>query len=358
MHFPLGLHTQVLRATSKKSPTLWRLGFCFLDFKEHAVVKIIVTGIAGFIGFHCAKTLMAQGHTICGIDNINDYYLPALKEARLKNLAPDGDFTFHKIDLADQVAVNHVFKEFQPERVLHLAAQAGVRYSITHPHAYIHSNIIGTTNILEACRHNGKPRLVYASSSSVYGGNKELPFSEAQSVDHPISLYAATKKSNELMAHTYSHLYDMQTIGLRFFTVYGPWGRPDMAMWLFAEAARKGEPLKIFNHGNMRRDFTFIDDIVAGVIACLERENLDPYEVFNLGNHRCEALMDLVNLIETCIGKETEKIMMPMQDGDVEATWADIEKARGKLGFDPKTPMAEGVPQFIEWYKAHPQFHG
>lgn len=320
-------------------------------------MKVLVTGIAGFIGFHCAQALLRKGHQVCGIDCINDYYNPKLKEARLEALRAVGDYQFHKLDLADQEAVNNVFSTFEPDAVLHLAAQAGVRYSITNPHAYIHANIMGTMNILEGVRHHGKPRLVYASSSSVYGGNKELPFAESQRVDNPISLYAATKKSNELMAHTYTHLYEMQTIGLRFFTVYGPWGRPDMAMWLFAEAARKGNPLKIFNHGNMRRDFTFIDDIVSGVLACLERDNLDAYEIFNLGNHRCEELMDVVKLIEDSIGHEAEKVMMPMQDGDVEATWADITKAQTKLGFDPATTIREGVPQFIDWYLAHPEFH-
>jgi UDP-glucuronate 4-epimerase len=332
------------------------MGFFSRD-EENTNVKIVVTGIAGFIGFHCAKTLLDQGHEICGIDNVNNYYITALKEARLDALRAHGPYTFYQIDLADQQSVNEIFATFKPDAVLHLAAQAGVRHSITHPHDYIHCNIAATMTILEACRHHGQPRLVYASSSSVYGGNP-LPFSEDQNVDTPISLYAATKKANELMAHTYSHLYNIQTIGLRFFTVYGPWGRPDMAMWLFAEAIRKGAPIKVFNYGKMRRNFTYINDIVAGVIASLTFENLPKYEVFNLGNDSTEELLDMIQLIEAAVGSKAEKQMLPIQEGDIEATWADIDKARAMLDYKPETSIAEGIPEFVNWYLRHPEFHG
>jgi len=320
-------------------------------------MKVLVTGSAGFIGFHATKALFEDGHEVLGLDNMNNYYLPQLKAARVAELESQG-IAFKKMDLCNLEELDAIFRSFKPDRVLHLAAQAGVRYSLENPHAYIQSNIVATMNILECCRHHGKPRLAYASSSSVYGGVKELPFSESQRVDTPISLYAATKKSNELMAHTYTHLYEMQTIGLRFFTVYGPWGRPDMAMWLFTDAIMKGEPIKVFNHGDMFRDFTFITDIVAGIKGSLFAENLDQYEVFNLGNHRCERLMTLIETIEKCLGKVSEKIMMPMQDGDVKATYASIDRAQARLGFQPSTAIEDGVPQFIDWFKAHPQFHG
>ncbi len=320
-------------------------------------MKVLVTGSAGFIGFHASMALFEDGHEVLGLDNLNDYYLPQLKEARVAELVKRG-IAFKKLDLCHLSELEEVFKTFRPDRVLHLAAQAGVRYSLENPHAYIQSNIVATMNILECCRHNGKPRLVYASSSSVYGGVKELPFSENQRVDTPISLYAATKKSNELMAHTYTHLYDMQTIGLRFFTVYGPWGRPDMAMWLFTDAILQGKPIKVFNHGDMFRDFTFITDIVAGINGSLFVEDLDQYEVFNLGNHRCERLMTLIETIEKSLGREAVKTFMPMQDGDVKATYANIDQAQQKLGFQPATTIEDGVPRFIEWFKAHPQFHG
>ena len=318
-------------------------------------MRIIVTGMAGFIGFHTAHALAADGHQVLGLDNINDYYNPDLKRARLADL--QGKATFRHCELANLNEVEDAFKAFQPELVLNLAAQAGVRYSIENPHAYIQANIVAFTNILECCRHFGKPRLVYASSSSVYGGNKELPFSEKQAVDHPVSLYAASKKANELMAHTYTHLYDLQTIGLRFFTVYGPWGRPDMAMWLFSDAIMANRPIKVFNYGKMRRDFTYVDDIVQGVKASLLTADLDPYEIFNLGNHQCEELMDLIHVLEENLGRKAEKIMMPMQDGDVPATYADIERARTKLNFEPTTGIRVGIPRFVEWFKAHPEFH-
>lgn len=321
-------------------------------------MRVLVTGIAGFIGFHCASTLLREGHDVLGVDNLNDYYSPKLKHARLAQLKKLGPFRFEKCDLADGEILDGLFREFQPDRVLHLAAQAGVRYSIHHPQVYMRANFVGTLNILECCRHHGQPRLVYASSSSVYGGNTKLPFSESDPVDHPVSLYAASKKANELMAHTYTHLYGIPTVGLRFFTVYGPWGRPDMAMWLFADAILKDQPIKVFNHGEMHRDFTYIDDIVQGVMASLFTEGLAPYEVFNLGNHRSEPLMDLIGLIEKCLGKQAKKEFLPMQDGDVPATYADIDRATQKLGFRPETTIGKGVPAFLNWFRDNPEFHG
>ena len=318
-------------------------------------MRILITGMAGFIGYHCARDLAQSGHQVMGIDNLNDYYSPQLKEARLAQL--QGQVRFQRCEMADEAALQAVFKAFQPEAVLHLAAQAGVRYSLENPSAYVQSNLVAFTNLLDCCRHFGKPRLVYASSSSVYGGNTKLPFSETDTVDHPCSLYAATKKSNELLAHSYSHLFDMQTIGLRFFTAYGPWGRPDMAMWLFTDAILSKRPIKVFNHGKMQRDFTYIDDIMQGVRAALVSDHLKKYEVINLGNHQCEELEDLITLIEEVLGKRAERILLPMQDGDVRATFADIERAREKLGFEPTTPIAVGVPKFINWFKNHPQFH-
>jgi len=320
-------------------------------------MRILVTGMAGFLGYHCARSLAADGHQVLGLDNVNDYYLPALKEFRLAELADDDRIAFERGDLAEPEFVERAFKHFKPDCVLHLAAQAGVRYSLTNPHAYIRSNIVATTNILEGCRHHGKPRLVYASSSSVYGGNSKLPFSEGDRVDHPVSLYAATKKSNELMAHTYTHLYGLQTIGLRFFTVYGPAGRPDMALWLFADAILQNKPIKVFNHGDMYRDFTYVDDIVAGVKGALTAADLNPYEVFNLGNSRCEKLMTLIETLEHCLGKNARKIMLPMQPGDVKATYADISLAAEKLNFKPLTTIEDGVPRFVAWFRDHPQFH-
>jgi len=321
-------------------------------------MRILVTGIAGFIGHHCAKALIEAGHEVVGVDNLNDYYDPALKRARLEALKAAGEYGFHQIDLADLPALESVFRECQPELALHLAAQAGVRYSLENPHAYVQANLVGTMNVLECCRHGKVARLVYASSSSVYGGNVRLPFSEDDRVDRPISLYAATKKANELMAHTYTHLYGLPTVGLRFFTVYGPWGRPDMAMWLFTDAITRGRPIKVFNYGDMQRDFTYIDDIVQGVLASLFSRDLEPYEIFNLGNHRSEPLLRLIELIEQGLGRKAERTLLPMQDGDVQATYADIERARRKLGFSPATRLDEGVPRFIEWFQRHPEFHG
>ena len=319
--------------------------------------RILVTGTAGFIGFHLAKRLIGEGFEVFGIDNFNDYYPVALKEARHAQLEALPGYSFARADLADKAALKAVFRDFRPDCVVNLAAQAGVRYSITNPDVYIDSNIIGFFNILECCRHaETKPRLLYASSSSVYGGNKTLPFSEDQAVDHPVSLYAATKKSNELMAHCYSHLYGFQALGFRFFTVYGPWGRPDMAAYLFADAMSRGEPIKVFNNGEMYRDFTFIDDIVSGLVACIRAEDLPQYEVYNIGNHRSERLMDMIAIIARELGIEKPAmIMMPMQDGDVPATYASIDKLRAAVGYEPRTTIKEGIPVFAKWFK---EYHG
>ncbi|MFO7900052.1 MAG: NAD-dependent epimerase/dehydratase family protein [Planctomycetota bacterium] len=313
----------------------------------------IVTGSAGFIGFHVAKQLLEDGHAVVGYDNLNPYYPPVLKRARHEQLAGFDRFTPVEADLCDGETLAEVVGSHEPDVFCHLAAQAGVRYSLTHPFAYERANLHAFLNVLEVCRHAGIGRLVYASSSSVYGGNEELPFSEDQPVDHPISLYAATKKANELMAHVYMHLYDLQAIGLRFFTVYGPWGRPDMAMWLFADAMSQGRPIQVFNYGKMRRDFTYVDDIVGGVVAAMQAEGLEPYEILNLGNHRCEELMHLIELVEEGLGVEGEKEMLPMQPGDVPATYADVDRARQKLGYEPTTPIEVGVPRFIAWFKEH-----
>ena len=314
---------------------------------------ILVTGSAGFIGFHLSKKLLEDGHTVIGVDNFNPYYPVEIKEARSALLREFANFHEERVDICDLEGLSNVFSKYAVDKVCNLAAQAGVRYSITNPHCYETSNLAGFLNILEMVRHNGVQRLVYASSSSVYGGNKKVPFSESDPVDNPISLYAATKKANELMAHSYSHLYGFQTVGLRFFTVYGPWGRPDMAMWLFAEAIKTGNPLKVFNHGKMKRDFTFIEDIVSGIYGSLFADGLDTYEVFNLGNNQTEELLDMISLIEQEMGQEAVKEFLPMQDGDVPATFADITKAQAKLGYNPQTPISQGVPQFIEWYKTH-----
>jgi UDP-glucuronate 4-epimerase len=314
---------------------------------------IIVTGSAGFIGFNLSRQLLNEGYNVIGIDNFNDYYLPDLKEARSAILKKSKNYVEKRINLEDYSDLEKIFKEYKISSVCNLAAQAGVRYSLDHPFVYEKSNVSAFLNILELVRHYDVPRLVYASSSSVYGGNTKVPFSESDSVDNPISLYAATKKSDELMAHCYSHLYGFQTIGLRFFTVYGPWGRPDMALWLFTEAITGGKPIQVFNHGNMKRDFTFIDDIVSGVKASLFTEGLDKYEIFNLGNNNTEQLLDMISIIEKELGIEAKKEMLPMQPGDVPATFADIEKAKTKLAFDPRTKIEEGIPKFINWYKEH-----
>ncbi|MCX7804679.1 MAG: GDP-mannose 4,6-dehydratase [Planctomycetota bacterium] len=316
---------------------------------------ILVTGTAGFIGFHVARALLKRGRRVVGVDNFNSYYAVMLKEARSRILREDSGFVEERGDIADLDFVTRVAHKHKPALICHLAAQAGVRYSLTNPFVYETSNVQGTLNLLEIARHLGIRRFVYASSSSVYGGNVKLPFSETDRVDSPISLYAATKRSNELMAHVYSRLFGIRTVGLRFFTVYGPWGRPDMAMWIFVESILAGKPIPIFNNGRMRRDFTYIDDIVAGVEAALFAEGLEDCEVINLGNSRPEDLMALVALLEKALGRKAEIRMLPMQPGDVEATCADISRARAKLGFEPRTPLSEGVPKFVEWYLAHPE---
>lgn len=331
---------------------------------------ILVTGAAGFIGFHVAKKLLQAGHKLVGFDNLTDYYDPALKQARLAQLSPEERFHFVQEDLCDARALNQVFERHDVELVIHLAAQPGVRYSLENPRAYIDSNIIGFLNILECCRHHKAKHLVYASSSSVYGGNEKLPFSEHDPVDHPVSLYAATKKSNELMAHTYAHLYALPCTGLRFFTVYGPWGRPDMAVYKFTKAIFEGRPIEVFNHGKMKRDFTYIDDIVEGVIqlaaqppqpqsnwdrqSCDPATSFAPYRVFNIGNDQPVALARFIELLEKYIGRSANKQMREMQAGDIEATWANIDDLMQVVGFRPKTPIEQGLFHFVEWYR---QYH-
>ncbi len=312
---------------------------------------ILITGSAGFIGFSVSLELLKQGHKVVGIDNHNDYYLPAIKEARYNILNEYENFTERRINIDDYEAMESVFKEFKISCVLNLAAQAGVRHSLTHPFVYEKTNILGFLNLAELVRHYKVPRFVYASSSSVYGGNTKMPFSESDTVDTPVSLYAASKKSNELIAYSYTHLYGFQSIGLRFFTVYGPWGRPDMAMWLFAEAIETGKKMKVFNNGDMRRDFTYIDDIVQGVVAAIFTDGLDQYEIINIGNNKSEPLMKMISIIEQELGKEGEKELLPMQPGDVKESFADIEKAQKKLSYSPSTTLEKGIPAFISWYK-------
>ena len=315
-------------------------------------MKILVTGAAGFIGFHLTKRLLTGGHEVIGIDNFNDYYDPRLKELRVKQLQNE-HFKLLRFDISDKMKLQGAFLEFQPEVVINLAAQAGVRYSIKNPDIYVQSNIVGFLNVLECCRHAvNKPALLYASSSSVYGGNKEMPFRETDKVDTPISLYAATKKSNELMAHCYSHLYNMQCIGFRFFTVYGPWGRPDMAYFLFAEALTAGKPIKVFNNGEMQRDFTYVDDIVDGLVRCITNtDKLPQYDIFNIGNCRSEKLMDFINVVASSLGiKNPQMEFLPMQDGDVPATYASVDRLHNVIGYNPTTPITVGIPKFAQWY--------
>ena len=316
-------------------------------------MRILVTGAAGFIGSTLSHALLARGHEVVGFDNFNDYYPVALKEARAARLEGRAGFRMVRADLADAAAVSSVFDGPRFDVVVNLAAQAGVRYSLTNPMAYVSSNLTGFVNVLEACRHHGLPRLVYASSSSVYGGNTKLPFSEDDRVDTPVSLYAATKKSNELMAHVYTHLFGLQTVGLRFFTVYGPWGRPDMALWLFTDAMLAGRPIKVFNHGKMRRDFTYVDDIVSGVVSCVESSALGPEELFNIGNNRSEELLHLIEVLAGALGVEPKMEMLPMQPGDVPATYADVSRISAELGYRPTTPIEVGVPAFVKWYKEY-----
>lgn len=321
-------------------------------------MRILVTGAAGFIGLHLTDRLLRDGHDVTGLDNFNPYYSVQLKRDRLQVLTrahgASGRFVFHEADICDLPALTRIFGECRPECVVHLAAQAGVRYSIDHPFSYQKANLEGFLNMLECCRNAPvKPRLVYASSSSVYGGNKQLPFSEDQAVDHPVSLYAATKKANELMAHAYSHLYGLQTIGLRFFTVYGPWYRPDMALYLFADAMSQGRPIKVFNHGEMWRDFTYIDDIVEGVARCVTGSAFDRYEILNIGNNKSEKLMDMISILASELGVAPKLELLPMQDGDVPATWANIDRLTAKTGYTPATSIRAGIPKFAAWYKSY-----
>lgn len=313
-------------------------------------MKILVTGHAGFIGFHVASRLLDNGHAVVGLDNFNGYYQVALKLRRSALLEKKQAFTGVKCDLSDYEALRGIFRKHRFDVVCHLAAQVGVRYSLINPSAYHKSNSEGFFYIIDACRQAKIKRFIYASSSSVYGVNRKLPFSESDRVDNPISFYAATKKANELVAHAYSHLYGMQTIGLRFFTVYGPWGRPDMSYWLFTEAMLKGTPIKVFNHGNMRRDFTYIDDVVSGICSALFADGLPRNDIFNIGNHRSENLMDFIRTIAACLKVKPKMELLPMQAGDVPETYADIRKARKFLKFNPAVNLSEGIPNFVNWY--------
>ena len=313
-------------------------------------MRIIVSGSAGFIGYHLCKSLLEENFEILGIDCVNDYYDTKLKNDRLKKLSVYDNFKFEKVNIIDREKLKKSFDDFSPDRFVNLAAQAGVRYSITHPYHYLDSNLIGFLNVIELCRHN-KVGLIYASSSSVYGKNKKMPFDEMQKTENPIALYGATKKANELIAHAYSHLYDLNTTGLRFFTVYGPWGRPDMAMFIFTNKIISNEPIPVFNNGKMRRDFTYIDDIVLGTKAAIHKNY--KYEIFNLGNNKSENLMDMIGLIEDEIGKKAKINYQPMQPGDVKESFADIDHAKDKLGFNPSTSIEEGIPKFISWYKSY-----
>jgi UDP-glucuronate 4-epimerase len=330
---------------------------------------ILVTGAAGFVGFHVARRLLADGRPVVGIDNLNAYYDPALKQARLDELAKDQGFRFIKLDLADRAGMTALFSEYRFPRVIHLAAQAGVRHSLVDPHAYADANLTGFLNVLEGCRHAKSRHLVYASSSSVYGANTQMPFSTAQNVDHPLSLYGATKKANELMAHAYAHLFGVPTTGLRFFTVYGPWGRPDMAMWLFTDAILAGRPIKLFNHGSMRRDFTYVDDVTEAVVRLIDRPaagdpswsgdrpdpatSRGPWRVYNIGNHTPVEVCEVVRLIEEAVGKAAIRELMPMQPGDVPETCADVNDLRRDVGFTPATPINVGVGRFVDWFRAY-----
>lgn len=322
---------------------------------NHSKLKYLVTGAAGFIGFYTAKRLLEQGHQVVGLDNLNDYYDPELKQYRLAQLTPFKNFTFAELNLANREGMADLFSTEKFDRVIHLAAQAGVRYSIENPFAYVDSNLVGMATILEGCRHNKVQHLVYASSSSVYGMNDKIPFSEEDQVDNPVSLYAATKKSNELMAHSYAKLYNLPVTGLRFFTVYGPAGRPDMAPWLFTEAILQGSPIKVFNHGKMMRDFTYIDDIVEGVIRIQEiiPTNAIPYSLFNIGNNEPIQLSRFIAAIETATSKSAEKIMLEMQPGDVERTYADTARLEEAVDYRPQTEIEYGIQQFVDWYKEY-----
>jgi UDP-glucuronate 4-epimerase len=312
-------------------------------------VKVLVTGVAGFIGMHCAQRLTARGDEVVGVDNLSPYYSVDLKRDRLKRLRID----FHELDIADAPTLTSIFERTKPQAVLHLAAQAGVRYSLENPAAYVETNLVGFANLLECCRRHAPRHLVFASSSSVYGANPELPWSERQNVDHPVSLYAATKKSNELMAHVYSHLFGLNATGLRYFTVYGPWGRPDMSPMLFARAIMEGKPIQVFNHGDMQRDFTYVDDIVEGTLRVLDRPSR--YAVYNIGNHQPVALLDYIAALEAALGRKARLEMKPMQPGDVKTTYADTAALRDAVGFAPSTPLATGLQRFAAWFK---QYYG
>jgi UDP-glucuronate 4-epimerase len=332
---------------------------------------ILVTGAAGFIGFHVARRLIEDGRDVVGIDNLNAYYDPKLKEARLAELARHDKFQFHKLDLADRGGMAALFADRGFAQVVHLGAQAGVRHSLSAPHDYIDSNICGFLNVLEGCRKAGTRHLLYASSSSVYGANTKMPFSVGQNVDHPLSLYGASKKANELMAHAYAHLFDLPVTGLRFFTVYGPWGRPDMAMWLFTAAILEGRPIKLFNNGDMRRDFTYVDDVAISVVKLIDHvaqgnpawsgdspdpaTSRAPYRIYNIGNHTPVDLMEVVRLLETALGKKANRELLPMQPGDVPETCAEVEDLRNAVGFAPNTPIEVGIGKFVDWFRA---YHG
>ena len=329
-------------------------------------MRILVTGVAGFIGMHATLRLLSDGHEVVGLDNLNDYYDVNLKQARLEQIGNPTQFVFHKLDLADKAGINNIFTEFQPEVVINLAAQAGVRYSMENPQSYIDSNIVGFTNLLEACRHTPVGHLIYASSSSVYGLNQNMPFHERQNVDHPLALYGATKKANELLAHSYSHLFGLPTTGLRFFTVYGPWGRPDMALFKFTDAILNGRPIDVYNHGQMTRDFTYIDDVVQGVVRLIDKPAVPspefnsqcpdagtsnaPWRIFNVGNGQPKPLMDYISALEEALGTKAEKNFMEMQRGDVLMTAADTSRLDQWVGFEPKTNIKNGVKKFVDWY--------
>ncbi len=332
---------------------------------------ILVTGAAGFIGFHTARRLVEAGREVIGVDSLSPYYDPKLKQARLQQLADAKNFKFVRLDLADRAGTAALFAEHRFPFVVHLAAQAGVRYSLVEPYAYADANLDGFLNILEGCRHNGCRHLLYASSSSVYGANTKMPFRTSDNVDHPLSLYGATKKANELMAHSYSHLFNLPTTGLRFFTVYGPWGRPDMAMWIFTKAIDAGKPIKLFNHGNMKRDFTYVDDVVQAVVRLIDRptqgdpawssdapdpaRSSAPWRVYNIGNNSPVEVLEVVRILEQAIGKKAIRELLPMQPGDVPATYADVDDLMRDVGFKPSTPIGEGIAQFIAWYKQYHQ---
>ena len=334
-------------------------------------MRVLVTGVAGFIGMHVAQILLQRGDEVIGIDNLNYYYDPNLKRARLQQLQPYRNFKFIHGDIADRMVVEALFNAEKPQGVINLAAQAGVRYSLTNPHAYIQTNLVGFANILEGCRHHAVKHLVYASSSSVYGANTNMPFSVRDNVDHPVSLYAASKKANELMAHSYSHLYGLPTTGLRYFTVYGPWGRPDMSPWLFTSAILEGRPIDVFNHGKMKRDFTYIDDIAEGTVRVLDcvaapdpgydnsrpdpSASYAPFRIYNIGNHQPVELMKFIQTIETALGQKAKKNFLPMQNGDVLATYADIDELKNNVGYEPQTTLTEGIGLWVEWYRSYKQ---